>query len=132
MSGTEERLEGIQIQQGACIYCGQIYQMETTGTCTEEQLDRWATEKCDCGGAKAEKRRAKTEETAKTNIEKLFRENYPEAADIMWKSVNHIIENKIASITIDTGFGIKGKVSLTNKGMVKVEKTVSKKTSLEA
>lgn len=132
MSVTGEKLEGTQILNGACIYCGQIYQLETTGICTEEQLDRWATEKCDCGGAKAERRKMKTEETAKDNIEKLFRENYPEAADIMRGCVNPIIGNQIASITIDTGSGIKGKVSMTRKGMVKVEKNVSKKTSLEA
>ncbi|MCM1219383.1 MAG: hypothetical protein NC548_33305 [Lachnospiraceae bacterium] len=45
--------------------------------------------------------------------------------------MNAVIEGKIASITIDTGFGIKGKVSFTSKGRVKVEQTVSKKTSLE-
>lgn len=132
MGVTEERLEGTKILNGACIYCGQIYQLETTGICTEEQLDRWATDKCDCGGAKEERRKAKTEEAAKDNIEKLFRENYPKAADIMRECVDPIIRYRISSIIIDTGSGIKGKVSMTGKGMVKVEKNVSRKTSLEA
>ena len=50
----------------------------------------------------------------------------------MRECVDPVIRYRISSITIDTDSGIKGKVSMTGKGMVKVEKNVSRKTSLEA
>lgn len=120
MSEVKEKLEGTETSYGTCKYCGQVHHMNTTGQCTEEQLNDWATGMCDCPGAKVEKKRETTAEKARGNIEKLFREHYP------------VVRNIIAGITVDTGHGIKGKVSLTGKGNVKVEQIVSKKTSLEA
>lgn len=131
MSEVKEKLEGTETSYGTCKHCGQIHHMNTTGQCTEEQLNDWATEMCDCAGAKIEKRQKKTEEKVKNNIEKLFRESYPETADILRQAVAPVVKSTIASITIDTGHGIKGKVTLTSKGTVKVEQSVSKKTSLE-
>ena len=127
---TKEYLEGT-LEYGACVYCGQVFQMETSGECTEEQLNRWATEKCDCSAAKTDRRKAAKEENARNNIEKLFRENYPEAADLMRMAVHPVMQQKIAAITVDTGQGIKGSVKLTNKGFIRIEKNVSKKVSLE-
>lgn len=131
MSEVKERPEGTETSYGTCKYCGQVHHMQTTGQCTEEQLNDWATEMCNCSGAKMEKNRKTSEEKAKNNIEKLFRENYPETADILKAAVNPVVRNLVASITVDTGHGIKGKVNLTGKGKVKVEQIVSRKTSLE-
>lgn len=131
MSEDRKELEGTETSYGICKHCGQVHHMQTSGPCTEEQLDEWATGMCDCSGAKAEKRRKETGEKAKTNIEKLFREHYPETADILRYATAAVIQYKIASITVDTGHGIKGKVTLTGKGKVRVEQIVSKKTSLE-
>lgn len=129
---AKEYLEGTEVQLGACIYCGQVFNLQTSGQCTEEQLNRWATDQCDCSGARGARRAEESEKKAKDNIEKFFRENSPEAADIMKMAVRSVQEQKIASITVDTGFGVKGSVKLTNKGFIKVEKSISKKTSLEA
>lgn len=129
---AKEYLEGTEVQLGACIYCGQVFNLQTSGQCTEEQLNRWATDQCDCSGARGARRVEESEKKAKDNIEKFFRENSPEAADIMKMAVRSVQEQKIASITVDTGFGVKGSVKLTNKGFIKVEKSISKKTSLEA
>ena len=131
MSEVREKPEGTETSYGTCKYCGQIHHMNTTGQCSEEQLNDWATEMCSCAGAKIEKKRHTSEEKAKDNIEKLFRENYPEAADLLRQAVNPVVRSIIAGITIDTGHGIKGKVTLTGKGKVKVEQIVSRKTSLE-
>lgn len=131
MSGVKEKLEGTETSYGTCRYCGQIHHMNTTGQCTEEQLNDWATGMCNCTGAKMEKKRHTSEEKAKSNIEKLFRENYPETADLLRQAVGPVVRSLIAGITVDTGHGIKGKVTLTGKGKVKVEQTVSKRTSLE-
>ena len=131
MGEDREKLEGMETSYGTCKFCGQGHHMQTTGSCTEEQLNDWATEMCDCYKAKVEKNRAKAEETGKNNIEYLFRENYPEAADILRYATAAVVRGKIASITVDTGYGIRGKVTLTSKGKVKIEQTVSRKTSLE-
>lgn len=131
MSKEKEKLEGTETSYGTCKYCGQVHHIQTTGQCTEEQLNDWATEMCNCSGAKLDKKRAATEEAAKNNIEKLFRESYPETADLLRQAVNPVVRNMIAGIAIDTGHGIKGKVTLTGKGKIKVEQIVSKKTSLE-
>lgn len=131
MNVTGEKPEGTMIQNGACIYCGQIYQLKTSGKCTDEQLDAWATQKCGCTNARLERIKEETAEKAKNNIEKLFREEYPEMADIMRISVDMLADDKIAGITVDAGKGIKGKMTITSKGKIKVEKTVSKKTCLE-
>ena len=129
---AQEYLEGTEIQTGACVHCGQIFQMQTAGNCADEQLDKWATEQCDCVGARLERKAVESEEKAKENIEKFFREQCPEAADLMKMAVRPVREQKIASVTVDTGFGTKGSVKLTSKGSIKVEKSISKKTSLEA
>ena len=128
---VEEYLEGTELQYGACVHCGQVFQLQISGQCTEEQLNRWETEKCDCSTARTDRRKAATETKARDNIEKLFRENYPEAADIMRMAVHPVMEQKIAGLAIDTGQGVKGSVKLTNKGFIRVEKSVSRKTSLE-
>lgn len=131
MSDVREKPEGTETSYGTCKYCGQIHHMNTTGQCTEDQLNDWATDLCSCSGAKMEKIRKTSEEKANTNIEKLFRESYPETADLLRQAVGPVRRSIIAGITIDTGHGIKGKVSLTGKGKVRVEQIVSKKTSLE-
>ncbi len=56
---TKKQLESSEIQTGACHYCGQVYQFETDGRATEEQLDSWAEEKCDCIDARIKKRDGK-------------------------------------------------------------------------
>lgn len=131
MTEVKEKPEGTETSYGTCRYCGQVHHMQTTGQCSEEQLNEWATEMCNCSGAKMEKKRKTLEETAKNNIEKLFREHYPETADLLRQAVNPVVRSLIASVTVDTGHGIKGKVTFTSKGKVKVEQIVSKKTSLE-
>lgn len=62
---TKKQLESSEIQTGACHYCGQIYQFETDGRATEEQLDKWAEEKCDCVNAQITRRKMKTADKAK-------------------------------------------------------------------
>ena len=62
-----KQLESSEIQTGACHYCGQIYQFETDGRATEEQLDTWAVEKCDCVAAQVDR---KDRETPRNYLER--------------------------------------------------------------
>lgn len=69
---AKKQVESSEIQIGSCKFCGQSYQIETSGVCSQERLDEWATEKCDCGDAKEEKKRKEQEIKAELNIEILF------------------------------------------------------------
>lgn len=61
---TKKQLESSEIQTGACHYCGQVYQFETDGRATEEQLDAMALAKCDCLDAQIIRRKIKTADKA--------------------------------------------------------------------
>lgn len=52
--------------------------------------------------------------------------------EILMAAVKHIESGQIDSITIDTGMRVKGKVSKTAKGNIKVERTKTLKTALES
>ncbi len=79
----KKHFENSEIQTGACHYCGQVYQFETDGMVTEEQLDEWAEEKCDCIDARINKKRRGKANNAKVEIENLLGEGYPEACEVL-------------------------------------------------
>lgn len=120
------------LQIGTCIYCGQTRQIEVEGgTQTKELLDRQATEECDCAEAVA----AHESETVKTRTEKdiemLFKEEFPDTASLLRAAVLPIMSGEMDKITIDTGKKIKGSVVKTSKGNIKVERTETRKTTIE-
>lgn len=133
MSGTmvKKQLESSDIQTGACHYCGQIYQFETDGRATEEQLDRWAEEKCDCTAAKIEQKKRKKAEQAKEKICQLFHEGYPEVASLLISGVDMLIEGKAVKVTVDTGVGAKLAITINSKGNIKAEIAKTAKSSVE-
>lgn len=129
---TQKQLEGSEIQTGACHFCGQIYQFETDGRATEEQLDKWAAEKCDCTGAQLEIKHRKKAEKAKEKLDKLLGENFEEAKEILYAAIDQIMEHKLNKATLDIGNGIKLSVGVNTKGAIKSEITQTKKRSTEA
>lgn len=130
----KKQLESSDIQQGACTYCGQIYAFETSGLAREDDLNGWATEKCDCPEATYHTERKKSLEGAKKNITKFF-EKIPDSGEfivsVMNMAADALYEDKIYSLSIDTGLGIKGKISQNSKGKIKVERTDTKKVKYE-
>lgn len=50
----------------------------------------------------------------------------------MIEIVDLIVEDKINTATIDIGNGLKAKIGITAKGAVKVERTMTEKTTQEA
>lgn len=117
---------GNVVLTGSCIYCGQIRQIEGQEGMSEEERNRKATELCDCKEAKT------AQEKAEKNIHQMFGEDFPETEEILLAAVKYIESGDIDSITIDTGMRVKGKVSMTSKGNIKVERTKTLKTSLES
>lgn len=80
----------------------------------------------------------KPKERAHNKIDLLFGENnttviVPDAAvDLLHKTVYPICEGFIQSATVDMGNGIKGKISITTKGIVKVTRTKTNTSTYEA
>lgn len=120
---VKKQLESSEIQYGSCQYCGQVHQFETGGMCSQEQLDEWASEKCDCGEAKEARKMKEQEVKAEINIGKLFGEY--DAAPILRAAVHPVAICAIDSVTVNIGNGVKGTIKLTGKGKIQVKKTTT-------
>lgn len=132
MEEKREMPAGTDQQTGTCIYCGQSMILKTVGVPSQEQLDKWATEKCSCDQAKKAQEKAKAKRTAVDNIQYMFREHHPEVEAIMKEALPYIEDGTIAKIAIDTGTGVKGSMWQTTKGAIKVEMATTSKKALEA
>lgn len=129
----KKQLETSEIQTGACTFCGQIYQFETSGLAKEEDLNTWAVEKCDCSQAKDFIKKKKELEKAKEKIQQMLGSDI--AGDVITRlldmAVDSISEDKIDDMTINVGNGCKAKVSQNSKGCIKVERTDTRKLKYE-
>lgn len=120
---VKKQVESSEIQIGFCQFCGQSYQLETSGMCGQGLLDEWATEKCDCSEAKEARKMKEQEIKAETNIEVLFGKH--DAAPILRAAVHPIAICAIDSVTVNVGNGVKGTIKMTNKGKIQVKKTTT-------
>lgn len=125
---VKKQVESSEIQLGFCKFCGQSYQFETSGVCSQERLDEWASEKCDCGEAREVREMKKQEEKAVENIEKLFGKY--DAAQILMAAVHPIAIRAVDSITVNIGKSVKGQIKLKNS-KIQVQKTVKKTDTME-
>lgn len=106
---TKKQAESSVIQIGACKFCGQTYQLETSGMCSEGQLNEWATEKCDCWEAEEERELTAAEEKA---------------------AIHSVSICAVDSVVVNVGNGVKTTLKL-NKGKVQVKKTITEENTLE-
>lgn len=127
----KKQLESSEIQTGACVYCGQVYQFETDGRASEERLDEWATDKCDCIDARIEQKRRKKEQEAKDSIQELIGNEHQEIADMLNAAVELILEEKVAKLSVTAGSGEKIAMTVNQKGNIKIEYTKTAKKSKE-
>lgn len=96
-------------------------------------MDEAATELCGCGEALYYTSRKKRMEAAKRMVNRQFETRLSEkAVKVLELAVELIEADQIDSLTLDTGKGLKGKVSITARGGIKVEKTETKKEAQEA
>ncbi len=117
---------------GYCIYCGQTRMLKVEEDLSEENLNELATEECDCISAALARKRAKTQAEAEDNVEKLFRGDLPEVADLLSASISLIVNRQISKVTIDTGKKIKAQAVRLSNGTVKVERSETNKTVMES
>ena len=118
------------LQKGKCKYCDQMFMIDNDEELTEEELSIEATRQCNCSLASNSRIRETKKCKVKENINQLF--GMDEAtAIILIENIDRIACDNIASITVDSGAGYKGKMYMTSKGAIKVERNVSKKISME-
>ena len=129
---VKKQYESSEIQTGACKFCGQIYQFETGGQASEEALDAWATEKCDCIDARIEQKRQQRATEAKANVQELLGEGREDVENLLDHGIDLISEKKVARVTVKTGEGETMNVSINKDGIIKTEITKTTKKSKEA
>ena len=133
-----EALEGLEVQTGGCLFCGQIAQIETLIPWEQEKVDEAVTELCDCFEAKEYARKKGQKERACKAIEKQFgqqagtEETAEQVRSLLKTIVEMIVEGNIDSGALDIGNGLKAKVSVTSKGFIKVERQKTEKAVQEA
>lgn len=129
---------GITTVTGSCKFCGQVATRKALEEWSQEEIDELITETCECVDARIYVHKKGQQERANTRIDLLFGKDnksvmVPDAAVILLhKAVNPVCEGFIQSITVDIGNGVKGKISLTSKGIVKVVRTKTDTSTYEA
>lgn len=126
---AKQKLTTSTLMVGYCKYCGQGHQIETSGTCTEEQLKEWATEECNCELAQDDKQRKKAEEKAHENIKKMFGNH--DTGAILKASVHAVMMEAVDQVTVVIDRSTKATMKLNDKGKIKIEKTITEKNTLE-
>lgn len=112
------------MQTGECIYCGQTYQIDAIRELTEEELNLKATELCDCEKAKAA---AKEKETISV-IDDLFKEKYPDTAEILKAAVLPIKAGEMQEIQVKVSNCTKAKLFIDAKDNIKCQRITNIKT----
>lgn len=123
----------MKIEYGECIYCGQVnqFEVEDNATLSKEEMDRKATEVCDCDRAKNAQAQEKILTTTQKNITSLFHADKPEMEKLLLEATDYIYDGTLDKITLTSGT-TKGQVSINSKGSIKVERERKTKTALEA
>lgn len=134
----QKHIGGVTTVTGACRFCGQVATRKALEEWGNDEIDELITETCDCPEADNYAFKKQQKETADEQIEKLFGTGkrdleVPEAvADLLHKAVHPIREGCIASVTIDAGNGVKGRINMTTKGNIKVTRTKTDTSAYEA
>lgn len=122
--------------RGGCKFCGQITALEVPSDWTSELCNELATELCSCIDAETYTRKKRQKEKAVEAIEEQFGDKAEDKADeetvgLLATIAEMVIEKKLNSGTLDMGNGMKAKITITAKGLVKVERTMTEKGTKE-
>lgn len=109
------------IKKGKCIFCNQSQLLDVECDANEERLNHIATMQCECENAKHYQN---TQEIT-VQIDENLGDRFPEGSMLAKQAVAYIDNKKIKSVTIDTGFCTKIKISANSKGEISVVATES-------
>lgn len=129
--------ERLELKVGGCRFCGQTRSVEIPKEWSDSFVDEYVTELCDCSEASAYTWKKERKEKAEKTIDEQFGkkskdEVEEEVQQFMRDAVENIIENRIGSVSIGITAKVKAKIAITSKGLIKVEKVKTEKTSSEA
>lgn len=134
----DEACGGVVTATGSCKFCGQAAAQKALEEWGQEEIDELVTETCECLDARIYSLKKGRKERADARIESLFGEGngsviVPDAAvSLLHEAVYPVCEGFIKSVTMDIGDGIRGKISITSKGSIKVERTKKDTSAYEA
>lgn len=122
---------------GGCKFCGQTATVEVPEEWSDGFVDECATETCDCSEASTYTWKKERKEKAEKSIDDQFGQQSKDEVEeeilqFMRDAVENIIENRIGSVSIGITPEVKAKIAITSKGLIKVEKVKTEKTSSEA
>lgn len=121
---------------GTCLYCGRNRLVSSWAkTDTEEEINKKATQECDCEQSAKAQEFATIRTNAAKNVDELFTgEDLEDMANILKASVLPIMEGSIDSVTVNSKSGTTGRVWKTSNktATVKVERVDTTKTAKES
>lgn len=129
---------------GACRFCGQLcriseeqYQDYTANPANSdadpEDILNWiATMNCTCEDGRAEQAQQISKDETFDNIDKLFKEDHPEIAELLKSAAVLMYNQKMVKLSIQIGKYTKGTITKNSKGIVQVKRIYTKTDTLES
>lgn len=126
------RTEGeAELNYGACIYCGQMYQIEMIGHMSAEELNERATSLCNCSLAKKEQKRLEKKLTASEKLEKLTEGMDEEITALLRDCIEPISNEIISGVTVKVNGSTKMSISMNSKGNIEIKKECKTSKKME-
>lgn len=122
---------------GECRFCRHIATNKALPEWDEEEINELITEACECDDARTYTHKKGQNEKAHNRIEALFgKENKTivvpdKAVELLHNAVCPVCDELLVSVAVDIGHGIKGRISITPKGIVKVARTITNVSTYE-
>lgn len=128
---TEKREQYTGKEMGTCRFCGQRRLVRYVGGLTQEELDKIATDECNCDGAIKERNIRYETSKARTAVEKVIMPRYPEAGAILKEAADSTAHGLFHAVTIGLGDGAKATMTVNRKGAISVKLSETIITTIE-
>ena len=93
--------ENLHTEIGYCRFCNCGRMVEITEDLEQEELNRIATEECNCYGASKERELIQQMEVCEANIREMLGEKHPGVAQIFLDNIELIQSGKVKKITVN-------------------------------
>lgn len=128
---TEKREQYTGKEMGTCRFCGKRRLVRYAGGLTQEELDKIATDECNCDGAIKERNIRYETSKARTAVEKVIMPRYPEAGAILKEAADSTAHGLFHAVTIGLGDGAKATMTVNRKGAISVKLSETIITTIE-
>lgn len=128
---TEKREQYTGKEMGTCRFCGQRRLVRYAGGLTQEELDKIATDECNCDGAIKERNIRYETSKARTAVEKVIMPRYPEAGETLKEAADSTAHGLFHAVTIGLGDGAKATMTVNRKGAISVKLSETIITTIE-